>query len=102
MNILNPVPRASVATVACALCVASATTLANPKVSDEELKDFVEALKTAYLWCDHAAASRRLSSADIMRCSVIYEELKQRAFGGDFERLLAWSRDSASVRPTHK
>jgi hypothetical protein len=27
-----------------------------------------------------------------MKCSVVYEELKQRAFGGDFHKLLAWSK----------
>jgi len=52
----------------------------------------VDELKSAYLSCNRAAAGTRLSSGTIMQCSIVYEELKQRAFGDDFERLLAWSK----------
>jgi hypothetical protein len=52
----------------------------------------VDELKRAYLWCDRAAANGRLRAAEIAQCSVFYEDLKRRAFDGDFERLLAWSR----------
>ena len=52
----------------------------------------VEELKRAYLWCNSAAAMGRLRTVDIAQCSVLYEDLKNRAFQGDFERLLAWSR----------
>jgi hypothetical protein len=69
--------------------------------SNVELKAVsIDALKTAYLACDQAAVEGRLSGAAVMQCSVIYEELKQRAFGGDFEKLLAWSRSIPSVRYT--
>ena len=51
----------------------------------------VAELKTIYLDCDRRA-THGLSSAEVAACSVVYEELKKRAFGGDFEKFLAWSR----------
>jgi hypothetical protein len=38
----------------------------------------------------------QLGSNDIAVCSMIYEELKKRAFHGDFEKLLAWSKAQAN------
>ena len=58
----------------------------------------VEELKLMYLECSRAAVGGRMSSGAIMQCSIVYEELKRRAFGGDFERLLAWSRAQPLVR----
>lgn len=55
----------------------------------------VEELKTLYLQCDRAALADRLSGADAMLCSAVYEALKHRAFDGDFDKLLVWSRASA-------
>jgi hypothetical protein len=51
----------------------------------------VDELKRAYLACNRAASRERLASVQVAHCSLVYEELKQRTFGGDFERLLAWS-----------
>ena len=51
----------------------------------------LEKLKSAYLQCEQTAVSGRLGTGEIMLCSVLYEELKQRAFGGDFPRLKAWA-----------
>ena len=98
MNTIHPiVPRTRAVTVACAIWVASATALA-PEASDEELEDTsIDALKIAYMLCDRRSINGALSSADIMHCSVLYEELKQRAFGGNFEKLLAWSRANRST-----
>jgi hypothetical protein len=59
----------------------------------DELKALsVDELKAVYLACDDAAAGGRLTSSEIMKCSVVYEQLKQRAFDGDFAKLHAWSR----------
>lgn len=58
----------------------------------------IDELKRAYLSCDRAAMSGQLHGAGAMQCSIIYEELKRRAFGGDFERLLVWSRAHLSGR----
>lgn len=52
----------------------------------------IDELKRAYLSCDRAAMGGQLRGAGTMQCSIIYEELKQRAFSGDFEKLLVWSR----------
>jgi hypothetical protein len=52
----------------------------------------IDDLKRQYLSCSGAATRGRLSSGQIMQCSVIYETLKQQAFNGDFYQLLAWSR----------
>jgi hypothetical protein len=51
----------------------------------------LEKLKSAYLQCEHMAVKGKLGTGEIMLCSVLYEELKQRAFGGDFPRLKAWA-----------
>ena len=47
-------------------------------------------LKTTYLECERAARAGALETAAVMHCSTVYEELKQRAFGGDAEALFAW------------
>jgi hypothetical protein len=60
----------------------------------------VDDLKALYLACNDRALEGQLGSGGIAQCSVVYEELKQRAFEGDFERFLAWSRsqpDAARV-----
>ena len=53
-------------------------------------------LKREYLACDRAAVNGQLSTSGIMHCSIIYEALKHRAFGGDFEKLLDWARTQES------
>lgn len=58
----------------------------------------VEQLKSAYLACNGAALTGRLGSGDIAQCSLVYEDLKQRAFGNDFEQLLAWSRAQVAAQ----
>jgi hypothetical protein len=50
----------------------------------------IDDLKRGYVACEGAALSNRLDKGDVVQCSVIYEELKHRAFGGDFQRLRAW------------
>jgi hypothetical protein len=50
-----------------------------------------EDLRAAYLACERAAVAERMETGGVMECSVIYEELKRRVFGGDFGRLRAWS-----------
>lgn len=38
---------------------------------------------------------RALGIGEAMQCSVVCEALKKRAFGGDFDRRLAWTRAQA-------
>lgn len=49
-------------------------------------------LKTLYLGCSREATQRSLGSGEIASCSIVYETLLRRGFGGDFMALLAWSR----------
>jgi hypothetical protein len=49
-----------------------------------------EELMLAYLECDRRATAAFLDAGDAANCSLFYEELKQRVFGGDYDRLLAW------------
>jgi len=48
-------------------------------------------LKRLYLSCSEEALSGTLSFEEILRCSVVYEKLKQLAFGGDYDKFRAWS-----------
>lgn len=48
-------------------------------------------LKVFYLRCARAAGKQALSSGEIALCSVGYQTLLDRTFGGDFLALLAWS-----------
>jgi hypothetical protein len=53
-------------------------------------------LKRVFLVCDLASSRARLALHDAAQCSMVYEELKQRAFDGDYEKLLAWWRAQRS------
>jgi hypothetical protein len=50
-------------------------------------------LRAAYLQCNRLAETTLLDFGTAAACSLVYEELKARVFGGDFQRLLAWSRE---------
>jgi hypothetical protein len=71
-----------------ALCVAGsglAHANAGPTLSDA-------ALEARFWACDVASTHTALSAAEGAQCVRWQDELKQRRFGGDFERLLAWWR----------
>ena len=78
---------AAVALIAISLMMASPAQPATPVPTEMS----VERLKSAYLECERAAVDGRLATGEIMLCSVLYEELKRRAFDGDFPRLKAWA-----------
>jgi len=71
-----------------------------PRISVEErVGQLSEAeLKESYLRCSRAAVRGRLQSGEIAGCSVVYETLLRRVFGGDFRALIAW-RSEATGRP---
>jgi hypothetical protein len=50
----------------------------------------IDQLKLVYLECDRRASDAVLDLSDAAHCSTIHEVLKQRGFGGDFDRMLAW------------
>lgn len=81
---------------ASALCVAAAQaqTVGAERVTALD----VAQLKTAYLACDEEATRNVLDAGSAAICSQIAEALKARAFGGDFERLLAWWREAKAAR----
>jgi hypothetical protein len=81
------------------MLVALAIPMAQGRSPDGDLKDVpIDELKTDYLSCNGAAISGRLNAGGITECSVVYEELKRRAFGGDFAKLLDWSKAHPSVQ----
>ena len=45
-------------------------------------------LERAFWVCEYAATTH--GNADIATCTAVYDALKQRKFGGDFEALLTW------------
>jgi hypothetical protein len=56
-------------------------------------------LQSAYLECDRMAMTTALDFGTAAGCSVVYEALKARMFGGDFERLLEWHRRQRAAQP---
>jgi hypothetical protein len=54
-------------------------------------------LEAFYLACSDAALAGRLGHGELAVCSMGYETLLQRRFGGDFTALLAWSRRQAAA-----
>lgn len=51
-----------------------------------------EQLKAIYVDCSNEAERRLLGAGKAAACSIVYETLKRRVFGGDFAALYAWSR----------
>lgn len=80
-----------------------ASTMSGAQVIDAKLEEpaqlSVAQLKSAYLDCDRASVRVRLAAPGIMQCSIVYEELKRRAFDGDFDKLLAWFQASKDAEP---
>jgi len=54
-------------------------------------------IQVVYLNCSNEAKKRRLDGGEAMMCSVAYDVLLKRHFGGKFEALLAWSRQQGGV-----
>lgn len=50
----------------------------------------IDQLKATYLDCDRRASIAMLDFGDAASCSLVHEELRQRGFGGDWNRMLAW------------
>jgi hypothetical protein len=75
------------------LALATAGACAQPAPSEPN----IAALKHQYLECDRQASTQRLDWAAASHCSIVSEQLLQRGFAGDFERLLAWWRDARAA-----
>ena len=48
----------------------------------------IDDLEAAFWACEYAATTR--GAANIQTCAAVYDALKQRKFGGDFDGLLKW------------
>lgn len=59
-------------------------------------------LKRLYLDCESESETGRLGIGGIEACSVVYVELLRRVFGGDFDALLAWSRQQTVDNAEHQ
>ncbi len=74
-----------------ALAVALAPCAARAQIDPGRLEAVsIEWLKSAYLACDRVMRTQRVAPAIAQRCGEIGDHLRHRAFGGDFEQLLAW------------
>lgn len=58
-----------------------------------------EDLKKSFLACDRSARDGLLDGGEAAACSMVYEELKERVFGGDFQALLAWWKTQTRQAP---
>jgi len=89
---------ATLSTTALILCAALSSAPAFGKSESGEKKQLTVAeLKTIYLNCDRNAMRGILGSSETAACSIVYEELKKRAFDGDFEKLLVWSQAQSNT-----
>jgi hypothetical protein len=55
-------------------------------------------LEHSFWLCDYIATSKGVSEEMIVRCVAIYDELKERKFGGDFDGLLSWWQQNKPAR----
>lgn len=95
MNRKSPVSRFF---VTAALALAAATAV-QAEPSRAHLQPLTPAqLEQRYLQCESLAADAQLDGGSAMHCSLVYEEFKQRVFGGSYERLLAWWRDHGAKK----
>lgn len=87
----NPAPLPIAALVAiCAAIALPALPALGQSARDAGAAMSIGELKRAYLDCERRALVERLDTGTIMYCSVLYEDLKERAFGGSFRALRSW------------
>ena len=55
-------------------------------------------LEEAFWICDYTATVRRASDTQIGVCADVYDALKVRKFGGDFDALLRWWQQNKAAR----
>jgi hypothetical protein len=84
--------RMPAAAIALALAAPAIPLAQGQGMGDGPDRTSIDRLKSEYLACNVAVMKSRLEAGAIMQCSVVYEALLQRGFGGDFIKLLAWSK----------
>lgn len=55
-------------------------------------------LERAFWICDYTASIHGTSGTDSSACTAVYEAVKERKFGGDFDKLLDWWRQHKPAR----
>lgn len=55
-------------------------------------------LEHAFWLCDYTATAKGVNDEQIVRCAAIYDELKERKFGGDFDGLWSWWQQNKPAR----
>ena len=83
--------QSSVAALTLAALLAFAAHGANTTY-DEPLDRPVDALERLYRVCERASTNATLNADGAAYCSRVYEELTNRAFGGNVEQLSAWAK----------
>jgi hypothetical protein len=61
-------------------------------MSGEPFDTPVDALKRLYRVCERASMNGTLSANGATFCSSVYERLKRRGFGDNFEKFSAWAK----------
>ena len=64
------------------------------EVSSADLAD----LEGAFWVCDYVATVRGTANVDVTACTAVYDAMKERKFGGDFDKLLTWWQQNKVVR----
>ncbi|HSQ05615.1 MAG TPA: hypothetical protein VLN59_16360 [Burkholderiales bacterium] len=55
-------------------------------------------LEDAFWLCDYTATTHGSARNDITLCTAVYDVVKERKFGGDFDKLLDWWRENKITR----
>jgi len=55
-------------------------------------------LENAFWVCDYTATTSRAAELDVTACVAVYDAMKERKFGGDFHKLLAWWQQNKVAR----
>jgi hypothetical protein len=58
-------------------------------------------LRAAYVECDRRSSQSRVDLNFMIACERVGALLRERDFGGDFERLLQWWRQAREAPPAH-
>jgi hypothetical protein len=77
--------------------MAEQTTVA-PSVASRVAVVSLADLEDAFWVCDYTATTRGPEGSDLTVCTAVYEAIKERKFGGDFDGLLDWWRQNKVVR----
>ncbi len=70
--------------------IGAANAQSQPAPTNTRATASIEQLKAYYLACDAIMSTRRVDAALAQRCASIGQQVQERAFGGDFDEMIAW------------